>query len=149
MARTEDSHVAKSVEVGSKQVQDFVDQVDTALPEPMVAVPVRNESPALGTWQSRSLSAANPVALLLPQDARRRSAVILADAPVVVCSSREQAQAANASASTVGVSGFPLAAGVPIPVHNKAACWVTFSSDKAPASGGVAHVSVLVEKDDE
>lgn len=148
MARTEDSHVAKAAEIAARR-PDVVDPVDTDLPETMVAVPVRDESPALASWQSESVSVANPVKLLLPQDPRRRSAVILADAPVVICSTREQAQAANGSIAAAGVPGFPLPVGVPIEAHNKAACWVTYSSDKAPTGGAVIHVSVLVEKDDE
>jgi hypothetical protein len=142
--RTEDSHLAKLAAPEDETLT--VDPVDVALPEPMIAVPVRDESPALGSWQSVSLSTVNPVKQLLPQDPRRRKAVILSDAQVVICTTREEAQAATGASATGGLPGFVLAAGIPIPVSNKAACYVTYAGS---APSGVVHVSVLVEKDDD
>ena len=144
MSTTHDSHLAKSAEVAVRQAA--AEQVETALPEPFPSVPVRDEAAALGTWRSVFLTANNPVQQLLPQDPRRRSALVVSDsAKTVVCSSADLANYAHGVASTTDVQGFVLPSGIIVPVHNKAACRVTYASDATPP----IHISILVEKDDE
>lgn|SRR5487761_250237 len=141
MARTEDSHVAKLS--ASQAAVPVTDPAETALPEPFPALPVRDESPALGSAHSISLSSANPVKLALPQDPRRRRAVLLAvDNDVYVASSLENAQAAEGV--TTSSMAFYLPKSVPLPVTTKAALWVS-----ATTTGSSSRVSVLAEKDDE
>ena len=142
MPRTEDSHLAKQAE-STLQSGPGSDPVEMAIPEPFTAVPVRNESPAQGNARCISLSAANPVLLLLPQDPRRRSAILLApDNDVYLASSPELAQTAQGSASSG--QAFYLPAGVPVPVVNKAALWAA-----ATTTASTSRVSVLISKDDE
>src|SRR5487761_457217 len=132
MARTEDSHVAKLS--ASQAAVPVTDPAETALPEPF---------PALGSAHSISLSSANPVKLALPQDPRRRRAVLLAvDNDVYVASSLENAQAAEGV--TTSSMAFYLPKSVPLPVTTKAALWVS-----ATTTGSSSRVSVLAEKDDE
>jgi hypothetical protein len=141
MARTEDSHVAKLGETRNAATGSVVDQVDTALPELYPVVSVRNESPALGTGQCVALSTATPVKALLPQDPRRRHALILAvDNDVWIASTREIAQAAEGS--TAGSVAFYLPKGIAIPVINKGAWYA------AATAAGTSRISVMVDKDD-
>jgi len=144
MPRTEDSLTAKQAEVTAQQGQGpAVDPVEMAIPEPLVSVPVRNESPAQGIPRCIALSAANPVLPLLPQDPRRRNALVLAvDNDVYICGSLELAQAAQGT--TTGSGGFYLPKGIAIPIVNRAACWVAVTT-----TGSASRVSVLVSKDDE
>jgi hypothetical protein len=142
MARTEDSHLAKLEQSVPAQLP-VTDPVDTALPEPFPAIPVRDESPALGSAHAISLSAANPVKLALPQDPRRRRAVLLAvDNDVYVASSLENAQAAEGV--TTSSAAFYLPKNVPLVVTTKAALWIS-----ATTTASASRVSVLAEKDDE
>jgi hypothetical protein len=148
MARTEDSHVAKLESQALPSGDGPAPEVaDATIPEAYPAVVVRDEPPALATWRSIALSTNNPIRPLLPQDPKRRSAVVLADAKVVICSSLEAADFANANTSTSDIQGFYLPSGVPVPVHSKAACWVTYTTTDAPS--GTTHVSVLIERDDD
>lgn len=151
MARTEDSYLAKQAEAAQMPGPgQLPDPVEMALPEPVGAIPVRDEAPAQGTGRTQGLSANRPVLPLLPQDPRRRRAVILAvEKPAVVCQSLELAQAANGQPNTASIEGFYLPVGVPLVLVNKAAWWVTYTSTDAPGAGATSHVSVLVEKDDE
>lgn len=151
MAATHDSLTAKQAEATAQAAAaGAADPAELALPEPFPAVPVRDEATAQGTGRSVSLSAANPVRQLLPQDPRRRRAVIVAvEKPAVVCQSLELAQAANASPNTGAIEGFYLPVGLPMVMANKAAWWVTFTTTDAPGAGAANHVSVLVEKDDQ
>lgn len=142
MPTTHDSHLAKLEHV-AQQDGGPVDPVDVALPEPFVAIPVRDEAPALAVARCVNLGSANPVRLLLPQDPRRRRAVVLAiDNDVYVASSLELAQAVEGAAT--GSDAFYLSKGVPLPVTTKAALWVACTT-----TGSASRVSVLVEKDDE
>jgi hypothetical protein len=149
--RTVDSLTAKQAEVTAQQGPGpAIDPVEMAIPEPFAAIPVRDEAPAQGTGRTQGLSAARPVLQLLPQDPRRRRAVVLAvEKPAVVCQSVDLATAANGQPNTGGIEGFYLPVGVPLVLVNKAAWWVTYTSTDAPGAGAVSHVSVLVEKDDE
>jgi hypothetical protein len=150
MARTEDSYTAKQAEITGQQAQGTADPVDMALPEPLVAVPVREESPAQAIPRTVGLSANRPVLPLLPQDPRRRRAVVLAvEKPAVLCSSPDLAAAASALPNTGSIEGFYLPVNVPVPIMAKGAFWVTYTTTDAPGAGAVNHVSVLVEKDDE
>ena len=144
MPRTDDSLLAKQDEAGqlAGQLALPLDPVELAIPEPLVAVPVRNETPAQGNARAIILSAANPVLPVLPQDPRRRTALLLAvDNDVYLASSLELAQAAQGSAASG--QAFYLPAGVPIPVVNKSALWAASTTTATPS-----RVSVLISKDD-
>jgi hypothetical protein len=143
MARTEDSHAAKLASQDGNQGQGVTDEVDTALPEPGPVVSVRNESPALGTGQCISLSSSSgTVKQVLPQDPRRRHALLLAvDNDVWIAGTKEVAQAAEGSTS--GAFAFYLPKGVPVPVINKSAWWVA-----ATTTASTSRVSVMVDKND-
>lgn len=139
MARTEDSHVAKLAETAPAGIPD---PGGTELPGTYAVVPVRDESPAQFIASCASLSTANPVRMILPQDPRRRRAVVLAvDNDVYLASTLELAQAAE-GAATSSVT-FYLPKGTPLPVTGKGALW---ASATTTATG--SRVSVLVEKDD-
>lgn len=143
MARTEDSHAAKLASQDRVDVINTVDEVDTALPEPGPVVSVRDESPAQGIGRCISLSANNPVLPLLPQDPRRRHALVLAvDNDVWISDTLEGAQAAEGSTS--GSFAFYLPKAIAIPVVNKGAWWAA-----ATTTGSVSRISVMTDKDDE
>lgn len=145
MPRTDDSYLAKAGEQAQAQIpgQLAFDPVEMALPEPLVAIPVRNETPAQGVGSCTVLSAANPVLPLLPRDPRRRHALVLAvDNDVYLASSLELAQGLAGAAT--GVSGFYLPKGIVVPVVNKAAWWAA-----ATTTGSSSRISVMVDKDDE
>jgi hypothetical protein len=138
--RTEDSHVAKLAQAPAPQ--GVTDPVEAALPEPFPAIPVRNESPAVGIGQCVSLSAAESVKPVLPQDPRRRHALLLSvDNDVWIAGSLEVAQAAEGS--TAGSFAFYLPKGVPVPIINKGAWWAA-----ATTTATVSRISVMVDKDD-
>lgn len=151
MAVTHDSALAKQAEATSRQqAQAGNDPVEMGLPEPFMAIPVREESPAQAVPRTVSLSASNPVRALLPQDPRRRRAVVLAvEKAAVICGSVDLAQTANGAANTGGIEGFYLPSGQQVVITAKSAFWVTYTSTDAPGAGATNHVSVLVEKDDE
>jgi hypothetical protein len=141
MATTNDSHLAKMAQAAD--IDSGTAGSDDALPEPFPAVSVRDESPAQAIARCVTLSANNPTLALLPQDPRRRRAVILAvDNAVYVASSLETAQAAEGS--TTATHAFYLPTAVPIPVHSRGALWCS-----ATTTSSQSRVSVLVEKDDE
>jgi len=143
MARTEDSHVEKLAVTNQPPGGDFVtDEVDITLPESYPVVSVRNESPAIGIGQCVSLSTVEPVKPVLPQDPRRRHALLLAvDNDVWIAGSKEVAQAAEGS--TAGSFAFYLPKGVPVPIINKGAWWAA-----ATTTNSVSRISVMVDKDD-
>lgn len=115
---------------------------ETALPEPIPAINVRNETPALGTARAVTLSANNPYVLALPQDPMRRNATLLAvDNDVYVTSSREIAMEVNGSATATDAFYLPKA--IPLPITSKAAFWVACTTTATSS-----RVSVLVTKDD-
>lgn len=138
MPRTEDSLLAKQAETTAQQLAGpAFDPVEMALPEPLVAVPVRDEPPAQAIPRCVTLSAANPVLPLLPQDPRRRRAVLLAvDNDVWVAGSLELAQ--NAQGAATGSAGFYLPRGVAVAVMAKAAFWCALTSTTPPTSGGAS-----------
>ena len=144
MPRTEDSLAAKQAEVTAQQGQGpAVDPVEMAIPEPLVSVPVRVETPAQGVGNVVVLSAANPVLQLLPQDPRRRGAVVLAvDNDVYLSASRDLA--AFAAGSNTGTQAGYLPAGIGIPLNSKNA-WYVAATTTATSS----RVTVFVFKDDE
>jgi hypothetical protein len=145
MARTEDSHLAKMAsQVIPSESNGITDPAEVALPETFPAIPVRDESPALGIWRTVTLTATNPVKVALPQDPRRRGAYLASDGKAVVCGSKEEAQASNAQASTGDIFGYYLNS-TGVPVRSKGIAWVTYTSDATLP----VHVSVLIEKDDE
>ena len=143
MARTDDSLIAKQAEATQAQGQGApFDQTETALPEPVPAIPVRSEAPATGIARCVTLSAANPVLLLLPQDPQRRSAILLAaDNDVYVCSSLELAQAVQGV--TTSGQGFYLPSKIAVPVVSKGALWAAATTIATPS-----RISVLIAKDD-
>lgn len=151
MARTEDSALAN--QAAQSQLADTggdVDPVDMALPEPLVAVPVRTESPALGVGRTVGLNANRPVLPLLPQDPRRRRAVVQAvEKAAVICQSVDLATFANSQANTGSIEGYYLPSGGQLTLTAKCAWWVTYTTTDAPGAGATNHVSVLVEKDDD
>ena len=104
---------------------------------------MRDESPAQGNAAVIVLSAANPVLPLLPQDPRRRRAVVLAvDNDVYLSQSRDLA--AGAAGTNTGVQAGYLPAGIGIPLDSKNA-WYAAATTVATSS----RVSVFVFKDDE
>lgn len=141
MARTEDSHLA--MQAAAPAPAEVVDPVDVALPETYIPISVRDESPALGSAHCVTLSANNPVRPVLPQDPRRRRALLLAvDNDVYIGSSLEVAQAAEGG--TTSGAAFYLPKSIPVPVTSKAAFWAA-----ATTTSSSSRVSVLVEKDDD
>jgi hypothetical protein len=142
--RTEDSLTAKQAEVTGQQGQGpALDPVELAIPEPLVAVPVRDEPPDQGIGNVVTLSAANPVLQILPQDPRRRGAVILAvDNDVYLSHSRDLA--AFAQGANTGTQAAYLPAGIGIPVSSRNA-WYVAATTLLTSS----RVTALVYKDDE
>lgn len=139
MATTHDSHMVK---MAAAPTSGPTEEVDQALPEVYPVVSVRNESPAIGIGQCISLSTAESVKLILPQDPRRRHALLLAvDNDVWIAGSREVAQLAEGS--TAGSFAFYLPKGVPVPIINKGAWWVA-----ATTTASVSRISVMVDRDD-
>jgi hypothetical protein len=88
------------------------------------AIRVRPEPPGTGTARTVTLSSANPFAQLLPRDATRRWAVVVAiDADVWL--SYNQGTAQDLSGTSAAGSAFYLPAGVPIPVDSQAQLFVS------------------------
>jgi hypothetical protein len=124
------------------QVQTAAAGEENALPEPIPAINVRPESPALGTARSVTLSANNPWLPVLPQDPKRRDAVLLAvDNDVYVTTSREIAM--EIAGGNTGVDAFYLPVGIGIPFGAKCAYWVA-----ATTTNTSSLVSVSIVKDD-
>lgn len=106
-----------------------------------VEVPVRDNLPDLGTARVVTLSAANPVLPVLPQDPHRRSAILIAvDNDVYLSSAKDDVQAVAGTASGVLAGYFP--AGIAIPIMNRAAWWAG-----ATTLVGNSRVTVIVSKD--
>lgn len=83
------------------------------------------------------LTAAQPVARLLPRDEHRRSAVILAiDNDVYIAS--DPGTAASLQGGAAGTAGFYLPAGTPVPVASGAELWAA-----ATTTASSSRVSVL------
>jgi hypothetical protein len=143
--RTDDSLTAKQAEVTAQQLpgQLAFDPVEMGIPEPLVPVPVRVETPAQGVGNVVTLSTANPVLQLLPQDPRRRGAVVLAvDNDVYISHSRDLAAFTQGTAT--GTQAGYLPAGIGVPINSKNA-WYVAATTLATSS----RVTVFVFKDDE
>lgn len=146
MARTEDSHLAKQQEMAGAPPGELpgASSGDSMLPDKYPPVSVRDISPALSVARCVGLSAANPVLPALPQDPRRRRAVLLAvDADVWVSSSKDIAS--GLAALTAGADAFYLPKGVPLVAVSRGALYAAYTTLVA----GVSRVSVLVERDDD
>jgi len=99
-----------------------VAQQDTLVKGKPVAVDAL--APDTGPCRCVTLSANNPVLLLLPRDTTRRSAVILAvDNDVYLSNDPGQAQNAAASGGTAYEGAFYLPAGIAIPWQNTDQLW--------------------------
>lgn len=122
--------------------QDAADTVaDDNGPVAYSAVRVRPEPPDAGTARTITLSAASPVQRLLPQDAQRRSAVILAvDSDVYLSANQGAAEDAQGSTTATGV--FYLPAGIAIPVNTQATLWAACTTTATSS-----RVSVLITRD--
>lgn len=105
-------------------------------------VPVREDPPAFVTANCITLSSANPVVMLVPQDPFRRNAIILAvDNDVYLASSLAAAEFAQGSTSSVGA--FYLPAGIAIPLNGQGAIWAALTT-----AATSSRVSVLINRDD-
>lgn len=105
------------------------------------AIRTRPEPPDLGTARTITLSAANPVLMLLGQDAQRRGAVVLAvDNDVYLSSDQGLAWQSQGGASAEGC--FYLLKGVPVPVDAQAPLWAACTTTAAST-----RISVLITRD--
>lgn len=105
------------------------------------AVRVRPEAPDTGTARTVTLSSGNPVARILPQDAQRRSAVVLAvDNDVYLSANQGSAEDAQGSTTATGV--FYLPAGIAIPIDTQATLWAACTTTATSS-----RVSVLITRD--
>jgi hypothetical protein len=110
---------------------------------PAYIVPIRDEPPALGIGAVVLLTPADPVQLLLPQDPRRRTAIVLAiDNDVYLATSKELAQAAVGTVSSP-IAGY-LPAGIAVPIGNRAAWYAAATTTASPT-----RITVLISKDEE
>ena len=114
---------------------------DAPVPDsPYTAVRVRPEAPDLGGAYVVTVSSSNPVAQLLPKDAQRRSAVIIAvDNDVWI--SYSQGTAAGLAGTSTGGSAFYLPAGIGIPVDSRQQVFVSSTVSSS------SRVSVIVSRD--
>lgn len=112
------------------------------LPARLDAIPVLAVNGDEGVYSTMSL-AASGIRQLLPQDPQRYRAVVLAiDQDVVLCATKELAQAAANTATSVPYpTGFYLSKGIPLTIQNKGLIWVANTS-----TGTATRVSVVVEK---
>jgi hypothetical protein len=108
---------------------------------PVEAVPVRVKAAEEGTGRTMVLQPAQ-ARQLLPQDPERARALLIAvDNPVVLCATKELAQAADNQITNVPYpTGFYLPVGVPVAWQNKGLWWAVNTSSSA-----ASRVSVLVE----
>lgn len=105
------------------------------------AVRVRAESPDTGNIRSVTLTAAYPVARLLPADPNRRSAVILpVDNDVYVTGSQGLANDVAGGTAALQAGYFP--AGIGLPVDNQGEYWVA-----ATTTTGSSRVTIIVNRD--
>lgn len=114
---------------------------DAPVPDsPYTAVRVRPEAPDLGGAYLVTLNTGNPVAQLLPKDAQRRSAVVIAvDNDVWL--SYSQGTASGIAGGTTG-SAFYLPKGIGIPVDSRQQIFTSYTTDS-----GDSRVSVIVSRD--
>lgn len=142
MSDHNDSMTGRAAKYQSQEQVQMATGDENALPEPIPAINVRPETPALGTARCVTLSANNPWLMALPQDPMRRDAVLLAvDNDVYVTTSREVAM--EIAGGNAGVDAFYLPAGIGIPFSAKCAYWVA-----ATTTSTSSRVSVSVTKDD-
>lgn len=138
--RTDDSRIAKQAENASIAVDPA--ELGTSIPDLIPVVPVREEPPAIGIPRVVVLSATNPVLQVLGQDARRRTAIVLAvDNDVYLTATKDLAS--GMAGNTSGVDGFYLPVGIGIPVPSKSALWAA-----ATTTATSSRISVLTAKDD-
>lgn len=99
------------------------------------------ESPDIGRTPSVLLTATAPVARLLPRDAHRKSAVVLAvDNDVYVTA--DQGMAINLAGTATGTGVFYLPAGIAIPIDNTDEWFVA-----ATTTATNSRVSVIVNRE--
>jgi hypothetical protein len=99
------------------------------------------EAGDLGGTPSVNLTAAKPVARLLPRDSHRRSAVILAiDNDVYLTT--DEGLAWNLQGNATGTQGFYLPKGTPVPISNTAEWWAA-----ATTTATSSRVSVIVNRE--
>lgn len=142
MSEHNDSMSGRAAKYQSQAQVQAATGEENALPEPIPAVNVRPETPALGTARCVTLSASNPWLMVLPQDPMRREATLLAvDNDVYVTTSREVAM--EIAGAATGVDAFYLPKGIPLPFAAKSAFWVACTTTNTSS-----RVSVMVAKDD-
>ena len=114
---------------------------DAPIPDsPYTAVRVRPEAPDLGGAYVVTVSSSNPVAVLLPKDAQRRSAVIIAvDNDMWI--SYSQGTAAGIAGSATGGSAFYLPQYIGIPIDSRQIVYVSSTT------AGPSRTSVIVSRD--
>jgi hypothetical protein len=115
--------------------------------EPKMTLATRSDMPEESIPRTLTLSAANPYLAALPRDMRRRRAVLIpVDNDVILCETKELAQAvatlvAGGTAATALATGFYLPKGTPLPIESRD--WM-FAAATTTAS--TSRVSVLVER---
>lgn len=131
----------KQQQVAQEQIDSVLNVVTEHEHVDYQAIRVLPETPDIGTARTVTLSSANPVLMVLPNDAKRRSAVIIAvDNDIYL--TNDQNVASNVQGAATNGQAFYLPKGIYVPVDNSgelyAACTTTSSSSR---------VSVLVNKD--
>lgn len=136
------------VDTVRRQKQAEADQLEQLNATPVVedpngyeAVRVRIDEPDLGTARTFTLSASNPVALILPRDEFRREALLLAVDNDIWLSYNKGAADDLAGTSGAGVAGY-LPAGIAIPIHCKAPMWASPTTTATSS-----RVTVIVARD--
>lgn len=115
---------------------------DAPVPDsPYTAVRVRDEAPDLGGAYAVTLSAANPVAMLLPKDATRRNATVLAVDSDVWISYSQGTASGLAGQATTGTA-FYLPKGIPVPIFSRQIVYVSCTTVATPS-----RVSVILSRD--
>lgn len=136
------SRLDATAQAAQQETPEVHAEIGTVSGRPEIIVPVADQLPALGRGYVVVLGAANPVLPLLPQDPKRRSAIVIAvDSAVYLASTRNDAQASAGGAG--GMTACYLPAGVAIPVLNAAAWYAAATTLAAPS-----RVSVLISLDD-
>ena len=114
---------------------------DAPVPDsPYTAVRVRPEAPDLGGAYVVNVSSSNPVAQLLPKDAQRRSAVVVA-VDNAMWISYSQGTASGAAGSGSGTTAFYLPQGIAIPIDSRQIVYVSSTT------AGPSRISVIVSRD--
>ena len=133
----------RKAQADADQLQAYNDSVAGApvAGSDYTAIRVRAEAPDTGVVRTITLTAAYPVARLLPADPGRRSAVILAiDADVYVSASQDLLNGAYNTTTATQVGYFP--AGIALPIDNQAEYWVA-----ATTTSTSTRVTVITSRD--